>query len=211
MLQAISAEADSVGAAAVRIAAPKDLCPQTALECLARVAAHHGVDLPAERLRHAYAVDGKPTSAELLLRMAKEAGLRAQAVQLDWDALLQMGEAYPVLLRLSNGNWVVVLRAAEASDGATAVVVFDPLAERQDEPLIVVREAFCAQWRGDAILIKRENLASDEQKAFGIRWFVPELLRQWRLRSTFAWRPRHSAICSACRSPSSSTSRPASW
>ena len=99
------------------------------------MANHHGVDLPVERLRHAYAVDGTPPSVDLLLRMAKEAGLRAQATQLDWGVLFRMGEAYPVLLRLSNGNWVVVLRAAERSDGAAAVVVFDPLAERQDEPL----------------------------------------------------------------------------
>src|ERR1700730_2237649 len=33
---------------------------QTALQCLARVAAHHGVDLPVERLRHAYALGGAP-------------------------------------------------------------------------------------------------------------------------------------------------------
>lgn len=181
MPQAISAEAEHVGPPAELIAASNDPHPQTALECLAKVAAHHGIDLPAERLRHAYAVDGAPTPPDLLLRMAKEAGLRAQAVQLDWDALLQMGEAYPVLLRLSNGNCVVVFRAVETTDGTAAVVVFDPLAERQGEPLIIAREAFCAQWRGDAILIKRENLASDGQKVFGIRWFIPELARQWRL------------------------------
>jgi ATP-binding cassette subfamily B protein len=92
-----------------------------------------------------------------------------------------MGEAYPVLLRLFNGNWVVVLRVAERSDGAAAVVVFDPLAERQDEPLIVDRDQFCARWQGGAILIKREKLSSEGRKKFGIRWFVPELLRQRRL------------------------------
>ncbi|CAH1669446.1 Peptidase C39 [Hyphomicrobiales bacterium] len=181
MSRAISAEADAAGAAAGPIAASNDPRPQTALDCLARVAAHHGIDLPAERLRHAYAVDGTPTPVDLLLRMAKEGGLRAQAAQLDWGDLVRMGEAYPVLLRLSNGNWVVVFRAVETSDGAEAVVVFDPLAERQDEPVVVARERFCAQWQGDAVLIKRENLSSEGQRAFGIRWFIPELLRQWRL------------------------------
>ena len=181
MSQAISAEIDTAGAVEVPVEASEDACPQTGLDCLARVATHHGVDLPAERLRHAYAVDGTPTSVDLLLRMAKEAGLRAQAAQLDWGTLFRMGEAYPVLLRLSNGNWVVVLRAVETSDGAAAVVVFDPLAERQDDPLIVGQDQFCAQWQGDAILIKRENMSTDGRKTFGIRWFVPELRRQWRL------------------------------
>ena len=183
MSQAISAEIDSSGAGEAPVAASEDArsAARTALDCLARVANHHGVDLPVERLRHVYAVDGTPPSVDLLLRMAKEAGLRAQATQLDWGVLSRMGEAYPVLLRLSNGNWVVVLRAAERSDGAAAVVVFDPLAERQDEPLIVDQDQFCARWQGDAILIKRENLSSEGRKKFGIRWFVPELLRQWRL------------------------------
>ena len=183
MSQAISAEIDSSGAGEAPIAASEDArsAARTALDCLARVANHHGVDLPVERLRHVYAVDGTPPSVDLLLRMAKEAGLRAQATQLDWGVLSRMGEAYPVLLRLSNGNWVVVLRAAERSDGAAAVVVFDPLAERQDEPLIVDQDQFCARWQGDAILIKRENLSPEGRKKFGIRWFVPELLRQRRL------------------------------
>ena len=183
MSQAISAEIDSSGAGEAPIAASEDArsAARTALDCLARVANNHGVDLPVERLRHLYAVDGTPPSVDLLLRMAKEAGLRAQATQLDWGVLSRMGEAYPVLLRLSNGNWVVVLRAAERSDGAAAVVVFDPLAERQDEPLIVDQDQFCARWQGDAILIKRENLSPEGRKKFGIRWFVPELLRQRRL------------------------------
>ncbi|MBO4221497.1 ABC transporter transmembrane domain-containing protein [Bradyrhizobium neotropicale] len=154
---------------------------RTELECLAKVAAYHGVDLPVERLKHSYAIDGVPVSATRLLRMAKEAGMRATRTQLDWGALFRLGEAYPALLRLSNGNWIVVLAAGQGADGAEAVSVFDPLAERRDEPLIVDRVTFCARWGGDAILIKRERLASDHRPAFGLRWFIPELARQWRL------------------------------
>ncbi len=154
---------------------------RTELECLAKIAAYHGVDLPVERLKHSYAIDGVPVSATRLLRMAKEAGMRATRTQLDWGALFRLGEAYPALLRLSNGNWIVVLAAGQGADGAEAVSVFDPLAERRDEPLIVDRDTFCARWSGDAILIKRERLASDHRPAFGLRWFIPELARQWRL------------------------------
>ncbi|MDI4231353.1 peptidase domain-containing ABC transporter [Bradyrhizobium sp. Arg237L] len=154
---------------------------RTELECLAKVAAYHGVDLPVERLKHSYAIDGVPVSATRLLRMAKEAGMRATRTQLDWGALFRLGEAYPALLRLSNGNWIVVLGAGQGADGAEAVSVFDPLAERRDEPLIVDRDTFCTRWGGEAILIKRERLASDHRPAFGLRWFIPELARQWRL------------------------------
>ena len=182
MSQAISDEIGGAGVIEAPIATSSaDAPPQTALDCLARVAVHHGVDLSVERLRHVYAVDGTSLSVDLLVRMAKEAGLRAQATRLDWSALSRMGDAYPVLLKLGNGNWVVLLRTAERPDGETAVVIHDPLAERQGEPLIVDQNQLCAQWQGDAILIKRESLASDGRKKFGLRWFVPELLRQWRL------------------------------
>ena len=120
-----------------------------ALECLAKIAAHHGVDLPAERLRHAYAVDGAPISQVLLIRMAKEAGLRAKATRLDWDALFRLGQAYPALVRLANGNWVIVSGAGERPGGEGMVSVIDPLAERQHEPLVVGREPFCANWQGE--------------------------------------------------------------
>ena len=145
--------------------------PWTALDCLSMIAAHHGVDLPVGRLKHAYAVDAIPVSTIRLLRMAKDAGLRARGTLLDWGALFRLGEAYPVLVRLSNRNWIVVLGAGQGADGAEVVRVFDPLAERREEPLIVDKDVFCTRWTGDVILIKRERLASTGRPATGARAF----------------------------------------
>ena len=169
-------ETPAASSAAVPLSASR-----TELECLAKVAGYHGIDLPVERLKHAYAVGGIPVATNQLLRMAKDAGLRAQRTKLDWGALFRLGEAYPALVRLANGNWIVVLAAGQRPDGVEAVSVFDPLAERRDEPVIVDKELFCARWTGEVILIKRERLAPDGRKAFGLRWFAPELRRQWRL------------------------------
>jgi ATP-binding cassette, subfamily B, bacterial HlyB/CyaB len=148
MSQQISADAEQgcTSAATPTADAPDTPRPesQTALECLARIAAHHGVDLPVERLRHAYAVDGAPISQTLLLRMAKEAGLRARTTRLDWGTLFRLGEAYPALVRLANGNWIIVSGAGEGPGGEEQVRVIDPLAERQHEPLIVGKDRFCA-------------------------------------------------------------------
>jgi ATP-binding cassette, subfamily B, bacterial HlyB/CyaB len=182
MSQVISAEIDSTGAQVHdTLEEVPETVARTALDCLSKAAALHGIDLPVERLLHAYALDGAPIPMNLLLRMAKEAGLRARSAQIDWAALFRLEEAYPVLVRLTNGNWIVVLQAGHGPDGAEAISVFDPLAERHDEPLIVNRALFCTRWSGDAILIKREPQTSNGRTAFGLRWFVPELLRQWRL------------------------------
>lgn len=154
---------------------------RTAIQCLARIAAYHGFDLSADRLQHAYALEGGAIAPPLLLRIAQDAGLRARNVRLDWGSLFQLGEAYPALARLNNGNFVVVLSAGNMPDGREAVGVFDPLADRQDEALVVDRDLFCERWSGETILVKRGNRLADGRPAFGLRWFVPELLRQWRL------------------------------
>ena len=187
MSRSISAKVEGLeappAASARASCTPGDELPvnHTALDCLARIAAHHGIDLSVVGLRHAYALDSNPVSLDLLLRMARDAGLRARHARIDWGTLHRLEEALPALTCLANGNWVVVLRAGQAPDGSEAVSVFDPLAERAGEPLVVGKDLFCARWSGDAILMKRERPSSDGPTAFGLRWFVPELLRQWRL------------------------------
>lgn len=186
MSQVISIEgggADAPATISVEAAHP---AVRTALECLAKVARHHDINLPAERLRHAYALEAKPLSTDLLLRMARDAGLRAQTARLQWSALCRLNEAYPALARLSNDNWILVLGAERGADGIETVTVFDPLADRKDEPLIIRHDSFCARWAGEVVLLKRARPSSEKQRSFGLRWFVPELLRQSRLFSHVA-------------------------
>lgn len=154
---------------------------RTALECLAWVATHHGIALSVERLNHTYAIGQEGVSQAMMLRMAKKAGLRARITTTDWQTLFALGEAYPAAVQLSNGNWVVVTAAAAAPDGEQFVRVIDPLAERQNEPVIVDRTRFCANWSGVVLLVKRNNRSAGVREKFGFRWFAPELLREWRL------------------------------
>lgn len=152
----------------------------TALQCLAGVAAHHGVDVSAQALCHKYALGADPISQTQLLRIARDMGLRARIMRLDWETLLSLGEAYPSLVRLANGNWVVVAGAATDADGNAVVRVRDPLAERP-ESFDVTREKFCACWSGEAMLVKRARRRPGAPPRFGLRWFVPELLRERKL------------------------------
>ena len=186
MSRAISAESaqndnlESDVASSPRIE-PSSEGSRTALECLAWVATHHGIDLSVERLKHTYAVGQEVVSQAMMLRMAKKAGLRARITRADWQTLFNLGEAYPAAVQLTNDNWVVVTAAAAAPDGEQFVRVIDPLAERQNEPVIVDRARFCANWSGVVLLVKRHNRSAGEREKFGFRWFVPELLREWRL------------------------------
>jgi ATP-binding cassette, subfamily B, bacterial HlyB/CyaB len=153
---------------------------ETALQCLVKAAAHHGIDLSVDGLRHGYAIGDTPISRTLLLRIAKEAGLRARSTRLSWPDLMALGDAFPALVQLSNGNWVLALGSGQDSSGDEALNVLDPLAERP-EAFVVPRSQFCDKWQGDVLLIKRNNASSAKAQKFGFRWFIPELFRERRL------------------------------
>jgi ATP-binding cassette, subfamily B, bacterial HlyB/CyaB len=151
----------------------------TNLQCLALAARHHGVDLSPERLMHDYAVGQEPVTTRQLLRMARDAGLRARQTQLTWESLVRLGDAYPVLAELENGNWVVISGVA-AGCAQEAIRVLDPLAQRP-EPLLLTERQFSNSWRGSVVLMKRNHGLLEADQPFGFRWFVPELVRQRKL------------------------------
>ena len=163
---------------------------RTALECLVAVARHHGLDLAPDRLAHDFSLpEGEPPT-DVLLRIARERGLRARAMQLDWEHLLkQPPTVFPLLLRLNNGNSVVALGFKAAPPGmpvadvvavqepAPELVVADPLADASKH-LALSREKLDSAWSGETILLSREYAITDENQPFGLRWFLPEILRQ---------------------------------
>jgi ATP-binding cassette subfamily B protein len=44
--------------------------------------------------------------------------------------------------------------------------------------LLISEDGFNAKWRGDVVFIKRTYSALDPDQPFGLRWFIPEILRQ---------------------------------
>ncbi|HLN24076.1 MAG TPA: peptidase domain-containing ABC transporter, partial [Patescibacteria group bacterium] len=153
--------------------------PATALLALEMVARHHGADFDARRAVHDYAVETGSIGTSLLLRVAREHGFKAQAAKLGWTDLAALGDVFPLILRLSNGNSVVLsgFRPNDGlADGGEAVIV-DPLAER---PAFVYlsREKLETLWRGEAVFVKRRYALNEENQPFSLRWFIPEILRQ---------------------------------
>ena len=150
----------------------------TPLHCLVSLARHHGVVLSVDGLCHAYAVSDASVPLTLLLRMAKDSGLRARRARLRWKELARLGDAYPVMVRLANGNWVVVQAAGEDDGESSSVRILDPLAEQPTAPLTVPKAEFCAAWQGETIFLKRSRQPLDGDRPFGFRWFFPELFRE---------------------------------
>lgn len=149
--------------------------PNTALNCFIAVARHHGIDLTVERLAHDHAIgDAEPPTSKLL-RIAEGCGFKAQTAVLDWNSLAAQPPAvFPLLLRLHNGNTVV---AIGFSPNSSELLIADPIADRPGA-IPLTRESIETAWTGETIFLKRVYRVSDENQPFGIRWFIPEILRQ---------------------------------
>lgn len=154
---------------------------QTGPICLSAILRHHGLDVSADRLVAEYAIGEEGIGPDLVLRMARNGGLKARKTRLRPRALLQLGRAYPALVRLNNGNWVVLAGAEKDESGTGVLRVFDPLAGEAGGMIVVPLEQFSKHWNGEVILAKRSFGMNDPEQPFGFRWFIPEILQQKRL------------------------------
>jgi ATP-binding cassette, subfamily B, bacterial HlyB/CyaB len=154
-------------------------CPHSAVRCLATVARHHNIDTSFERLLHDFVLgNGEPSPASIV-RMAREIGLKAKSVTLGIDKLFELGDAYPVIVRLTNGNSMLLVGSGTRA-GLRVLLLQDLLAE--DAGVLVLDEVrFGAAWDGTAIFLKRELTQAGEDAHFGLNWFLKEVLRQKRV------------------------------
>ena len=149
----------------------------SALRCLFIAAMHHGVQITPQDL-----VVGTDSADPLgsVLRVMKKAGLKGRVLKKrKWRSLVNLGNAYPVIVSQKNGNWVLVVNALKSAEGVHSVAVLDPLAE-QSGVVVVDEETFTANWDGTMVLSKRVALIHSPGQKFGLRWFMPEIIRQGR-------------------------------
>jgi ATP-binding cassette subfamily B protein len=150
------------------------------LTCLAAIARFHGLDLSDQYLLQVASPgrDGR-VSAGTIAQTAGKVGLTAKAVSLSWPRLGRIGQALPAILLLRSGD-AVILSGIREHEGKTEVVVRDLGDPAQQGFQFWDRARLEAVWDGQVILVKRKYALADPDQPFGLRWFVPEFLRQRR-------------------------------
>ena len=150
------------------------LAPQlTALRCAFLLAHHHGVHLPPEGLP---AIDDTDMAAPLR-RSLEQAGFRVRILaNCSWARAAALGTAAPALALMNDGSWIVLVHAGPA-EGGDAAAILDPQREA-DGVHALPRAAFLAKWSGTLLLARKAPRLTDENQPFGLRWFIPELLKQ---------------------------------
>ena len=149
------------------------------LGALAIVARHRGVHLSPAQLRRDHRIEADGPAPEEIPRIARTNGLRALVSQLDFDDLLRLGPALPIILLLKNGS-AMVLRRAEAEAQPPHIVVEDPAAG-EDALLPLDAQRLASAWSGEVILVKRDYRLADEDQPFGLGLIAAQLIRDRRL------------------------------
>jgi ATP-binding cassette subfamily B protein len=156
----------------------QDKFPHTAIQCLTAIAQHHGLQINPEHLIDENALRAEEPSTGALLRIASDIGLKAKADQLTWSRLMAQGGVFPLMARLVNGNMVIVVGVKPGEHGAEdQVAVLNPVNANASVTL-VARSDFEKHWQGDVLFIKRQHKLTDPNQPFGLRWFIPEILKQ---------------------------------
>ena len=149
--------------------------PHTTIQCLTAIAQHHGIQIHPEKLIDDYALAAEEPSPSMLLRIATDIGLKASLRKLSWEKLLALGAVFPILVRLNTGGALIVVGVKGEDGGKVAVV--DPLKTDFSVDLLE-RAQFVSTWNGDVVFLKRTYAISDSNQPFGLRWFIPEILKQ---------------------------------
>ncbi len=158
-----------------------DAREETALQALARVARHHGLHVDIDRILHETPGIGTDANTAQLLKAAEIAGLKARALTLQWDDLARLSRALPAIVRLTNGN-SMLLETIAAGPTGDLVVLRDPtLGDGEEALLMLDRERFVGAWDGETILLKRDYAIDDEKMPFGMRWLGMQVWREKRI------------------------------
>ena len=145
----------------------------TALRCLFLVALHHRIQVLPEWLQSFDATD----IVGSMLHLMREVGLEGKLLKnRGWADLTTLGSAYPVMAEQKNGNWVIVIFVGTSPNGQVGVAVLDPEQEQAGIRMLA-RGEFETSWSGRVILCKRAVRVKQAVEAFGLRWFIPEIMR----------------------------------
>ncbi len=140
----------------------------SAVAQLMMIAQHHGLDPSPVVLLAGLPADG-PVSDLEFRRRAKDAGLNAKVVRLNWPKLSRLGQAYPALLLMNDDSARILAGYDRESDRA---VVFEA-----EGFVRLSRPELKPVWNGKAVLFAKAGRSSD--RPFGLSWFFDQAARMW--------------------------------
>jgi hypothetical protein len=137
-----------------------------AFSCLLQLGGRSEVDAAGRR----NVVNGETLPVSRLIELARDLGLEAEHVLLDWQGLQALGFDRPLLVLLKNAH--VILATGEGRDKATEVAVWDPR-NPYGETLFIPRQDFEKASTGHVLIITSPRSDGAGAPAFSdFCWFT---------------------------------------
>lgn len=144
--------------------------PDIGLLALTIIGREYQKDIDPASVAHEIGLAGRPSLPCDLVRAAHLVGLRAR--QVSGQTVEQVVELpRPLILHMRDGAYYILTRLKNGADALR-----DPLSVRPSPASIV---AWSANWDGEAILVTVEAETPEEERKFGLRWFV-DAAKQYR-------------------------------
>lgn len=140
--------------------------PHSGLQCLAAVAQYYQRPCEAEQLSHAAGISSQAVTPAQLILAARVVNLIAKPASLSWSDLPR--QRFPILAELKDGNYFILARRENDK-----LVVIDPARGQ----LVLDQALFEQVVSGRFLLVKPRLRLGEEPRVFGLRWFVPVVLK----------------------------------
>ncbi len=149
------------------------------IHCLVAVARHHGLGFSTDAVTDEFgqAVVAQPSPAQLRA-IARHLRLRARLRRIDWTELSMLEGVFPLMIRLRDGG-ACLIAGVSGDPGQRAAALIDP---RSPAVRTVDRNALETLWTGEVLFLAPERSRDAGDEAFGMGWFLKEVLLQ---RSAF--------------------------
>ena len=151
----------------------------TALACLAMVARHHGLNLTTPQLIADNLLPSANITLKELVRCARNAGLKAKLVKLDWRGLVHLRKALPTIVGLKTGGAMVLIGVASGEE-LPRVDLQDPNAD-EGVLLTIDRIRLEEAWTGEVLLLRRNYDIADEEQPFSLGLIAALVFRERRI------------------------------
>lgn len=149
----------------------------TALEAYVLIARYYQVYHSVDTLKRDHEIKEDDMSSLDLTLLINQTGLNAKCEKLRWRQLSKLGAAFPVILKLKQGDFVIAAGVQSTSEGKLEVLIQDPKAE-STELLSVDEATFRRCWKGDVIFVRPLGVDVGIEQPFGFGWLFHEALKQ---------------------------------
>lgn len=157
-----------------------DVCDSKSfITCFCIIARHQGLDIAPERLIHDYDLRSNDIPYRNLIKIAEDQGFSANLKEINVSDITKALGALPALIENKVGNWVVLAQVKSDDQGIQAELI----SIEGDEPrrITISAEDLEQSWSGKILFLKRKYSLDDENQPFGIRWFIPHIIKQKKL------------------------------